>query len=57
VIAVFGHYAVRSLAGYGAFIDIGDGVDGLLHVGDISWSRVTDPSIEVAVGDVLDLKI
>ena len=47
---------VRSLANYGAFIDIG-GVDGLLHVGDISWSRVTDPSTELAVGDVLDLKV
>ena len=47
---------VRSLAGYGAFIDIG-GVDGLLHVGDISWSRVTDPASELAVGDVLDLKV
>src|SRR5439155_2820811 len=47
---------VRSLAGYGAFIDIG-GVDGLLHVGDISWSGVADPSTELAVGDVLDLKI
>ncbi len=47
---------VRSLAGYGAFIDIG-GVDGLLHIGDISWSRVADPSIELAVGDVLDLKV
>jgi small subunit ribosomal protein S1 len=47
---------VRSLAGYGAFIDIG-GVDGLLHIGDISWSRVTDPASELAAGDVLDLKI
>src|SRR5215471_8475846 len=47
---------VRSLADYGAFIDIG-GVDGLLHVGDISWSRLTDPSAEVNVGDVLDLKV
>src|SRR5262245_33534868 len=47
---------VRSLADYGAFIDVG-GVDGLLHVGDISWSRVTDPSTELKVGDVLDLKI
>jgi small subunit ribosomal protein S1 len=47
---------VRSLASYGAFIDVG-GVDGLLHVGDISWSRVIDPSTELAVGDVLDLKI
>jgi small subunit ribosomal protein S1 len=47
---------VRSIAGYGAFVDIG-GVDGLLHVGDMSWSRVTDPAAEVAVGDVLDLKV
>ena len=47
---------VRSLADYGAFIDIG-GVDGLLHVGDISWSRVSDPSAELTAGDVLDLKI
>ena len=48
--------AVRSLAGYGAFVDLG-GVDGLLHVGDISWSRVSDPATELAVGDVLDLKV
>ena len=47
---------VRSLAGYGAFVDIG-GTDGLLHVGDISWSRVADPSTELSVGDVLDLKV
>jgi small subunit ribosomal protein S1 len=47
---------VRSLAAYGAFIDIG-GLDGLLHVGDLSWSRVDDPSTELAIGDVLDVKI
>jgi small subunit ribosomal protein S1 len=47
---------VRSLATYGAFVDIG-GVDGLLHVGDISWSRVADPASELSVGDVMDLKI
>jgi small subunit ribosomal protein S1 len=47
---------VRSLTEYGAFIDIG-GVDGLLHVGDISWARVTDPSTELSVGDALDLKV
>src|SRR6266850_1611909 len=41
---------VRSLASYGAFVDIG-GVDGLLHVGDISWSRVTNPATELSVGD------
>jgi small subunit ribosomal protein S1 len=48
--------AVRSIAPYGAFVDIG-GVEGLLHVGDISWSRVSDPSTELAVGDALELKI
>jgi small subunit ribosomal protein S1 len=47
---------VRSLTGYGAFVDVG-GVDGLLHVGDISWSRVTDPSTQLKVGDALDLKV
>lgn len=50
------HGRVRSLAEYGAFIDIG-GVDGLLHVGDISWSRITDPSSQLSVGDELDLKV
>src|SRR5204863_2798809 len=40
----------------GAFVDIG-GVDGLLHVGDISWARVTDPATELSVGDVMDVKI
>lgn len=47
---------VRSVVAYGAFLDIG-GVEGLLHVGDISWSRVADPSEELAVGDVLDVKV
>jgi small subunit ribosomal protein S1 len=47
---------VRSIAGYGAFVDIG-GIDGLLHVSDISWAHVTDPSTELAVGDVLNLKV
>jgi small subunit ribosomal protein S1 len=50
------HGVVRSLASYGAFVDIG-GVDGLLHVGDISWSRVTDPTTALKVGDQLDVKI
>src|SRR5207248_5657470 len=40
---------VRSLAPYGAFVDIG-GVDGLLHIGDISWARVADASTELSVG-------
>jgi small subunit ribosomal protein S1 len=47
---------VRSIAQYGAFVDIG-GVDGLLHVGDMTWARVADPASELSVGDVLDLKV
>jgi small subunit ribosomal protein S1 len=50
------HGTVRSLTNYGAFVDLG-GFDGLLHVGDISWARVTDPASELAVGDQLDLKV
>jgi len=47
---------VRSLADYGAFVDIG-GVDGLLHVGDISWSRVNTPSDVLTVGQEVEAKI
>jgi len=47
---------VRSLVPYGAFVDIG-GIDGLLHVGDISWSRVSDPATELKIGDVLEVKV
>lgn len=50
------HGTVRSLTNYGAFVDLG-GFDGLLHVGDISWARVTDPASELSVGQELDLKI
>ena len=41
---------VRSLTDYGAFVDIG-GVDGLLHVGDISWSRINKPSDVLTIVD------
>src|SRR5690349_13449843 len=40
---------VRSLADYGAFVDLG-GVDALLHVGDISWTRVNKPTDVLSVG-------
>src|SRR3984885_11735408 len=42
------HGEVRSLTSYGAFVDIG-GVDALLHVGDISWSRVSHPEDVLSV--------
>ncbi len=47
---------VRRLADFGAFVDIG-GVDGLVHVTDLSWGRVRHPSDVVSVGDVIDVKI
>jgi len=47
---------VRSLAEYGAFVDIG-GVDGLLHVSDMSWGRVNKPEDIVKVGDEVQVKI
>jgi len=50
------HGTVRSLLDYGAFIDIG-GVDGMLHVADISHGRVNKPSDALTVGQELDVQI
>ena len=47
---------VRSLTDFGAFVDIG-GVDGLLHVADISWSRVNKPSDVLKVGDSVEARV
>src|SRR5580704_9534085 len=47
---------VRSLADYGAFVDLG-GVDALLHVGDISWTRVNKPSDVLSIGEQLEVKV
>ncbi|CAC9590514.1 SSU ribosomal protein S1p [uncultured Candidatus Thioglobus sp.] len=41
---------VKNLADYGAFVDLG-GVDGLLHITDISWTRVNHPSEKLTIGD------
>ncbi|WP_255550778.1 S1 RNA-binding domain-containing protein [Granulicella sp. dw_53] len=50
------HGTVRSLAPYGAFVDIG-GTDGLLHISDMAWTRVTKPEDVLTAGDELDLKV
>jgi small subunit ribosomal protein S1 len=50
------HGTVRSLTSFGAFIDL-DGIDGLLHIGDISWARVNAASDVLTVGQELDVKI
>ena len=47
---------VKNLTDYGAFIDLG-GVDGLLHITDMSWKRVKHPSEIIAVGDEIDVKV
>ncbi len=47
---------VRNVTEYGAFVDIG-GVDGLLHVTDMSWGRVNKPEDIVKIGDEIDVKV
>lgn len=47
---------VKNLADYGAFVDLG-GVDGLLHITDISWQRVNHPSEKLTIGDKITVKI
>lgn len=47
---------VKNLTDYGAFVDLG-GIDGLLHITDMSWKRVKHPSEVVTVGDEIDVKI
>ena len=52
------HYegTVKSLTSYGAFVDIG-GVDGMVHVSELSWSRIKNPAEVVSVGDTLNVYV
>jgi len=47
---------VKNLTDYGAFVDLG-GIDGLLHITDISWSRINHPSEALDIGQELQVKI
>jgi 4-hydroxy-3-methylbut-2-enyl diphosphate reductase len=47
---------VKSLTSYGAFVDIG-GVDGMVHVSELSWSRIKSPADVVAVGDQIEVYV
>ena len=47
---------VKNLTDYGAFIDLG-GIDGLLHITDMSWGRVNHPSDILSVGDTINVKV
>ena len=48
---------VISVRDFGAFVDLGGGIQGLLHVSDMSWSRVTTPGEVVASGDPITVKV
>lgn len=47
---------VKNLADFGAFVDLG-GIDGLLHITDMSWDRVAHPSAVVSIDDEIEIKI
>ena len=47
---------VKNITDYGAFVDLG-GIDGLLHVTDMSWKRIKHPSVMLNVGDELKVKV
>jgi small subunit ribosomal protein S1 len=47
---------IKNLTDYGAFVDLG-GVDGLLHITDMSWKRIKHPSEMINVGDEIDVKV
>ncbi len=47
---------VKNITDYGAFIDLG-GVDGLLHITDMSWGKISHPSSVLSPGDIVDLKV
>ena len=47
---------VKSMTSYGVFVDIG-GVDGMVHITDLSWSRIKHPNEVVAIGDTLEVYV
>ena len=50
------HGTVKSLTSYGAFVDLG-GIDGMVHISELSWSRIKNPAEVVSVGDTLDVYV
>ena len=47
---------VKNITDFGAFVDLG-GIDGLLHITDMSWGRISHPSEMVQIGDELEVKV
>ena len=50
------HGTVKSMTSYGAFVDIG-GIDGMVHVSEMSWSRIKNPAEVFSVGDDVDVYV
>ncbi|MBE6983434.1 MAG: bifunctional 4-hydroxy-3-methylbut-2-enyl diphosphate reductase/30S ribosomal protein S1 [Ruminococcaceae bacterium] len=50
------HGTVKSLTSYGAFVDIG-GVDGMVHISELSWNRIKNPAEVIKVGDEIDVYV
>jgi len=48
---------VRNITDFGAFVDLGGGIIGLLHITDMSWGRVSHPSEVLAIGDTIDVMV
>ena len=48
---------VRNITNFGVFAELEDGVEGLVHISDLSWNKIKHPSEVVAAGDVLDVQI
>jgi len=47
---------IKNITDFGAFIDLG-GIDGLLHITDITWGRINHPTEKVSIGDKIDVKV
>jgi transcriptional accessory protein Tex/SPT6 len=47
---------VKNIADFGAFVDLG-GIDGLLHITDMSWDRINHPSALLKIDDEIEVKI
>ena len=48
---------VKNITDFGAFIDLGGGIDGLLHITDITWGRINHPSEKMSIGDKVEVKV
>ena len=48
---------IKNITDFGAFVDLGSGVDGLLHITDITWGRINHPSDRLSIGEKIKVKI